>query len=51
MGVQTPKGEQDWLSLKEQKRIAWMSDGPETGNVRDDLYDAIMGTLRPLTDG
>lgn len=43
--------EKDWLSLKEQDRIKWMEVGPESGDIRDDLYDAIMGTLRQTTDG
>lgn len=41
----------DWLSLKEQARIKWMAHGPATGDIRDDLFDAIMGTLRGLADG
>lgn len=41
----------DWLSQKEQVRIDFMENGPDTGDVRDDLYDAIMGTLKKLTDG
>lgn len=44
-------GRQDWLSLKEQARIKWMKDGPESGDIRDDLFDAIIGTLRGLTNG
>jgi hypothetical protein len=41
----------EWLSLKEQARIKWMEEGPSTGDIRDDLYDAIMGTLKGMTDG
>lgn len=50
-GVQLKSHQTEWLSMKEQARIDWMNEGPKTGDIRDDLYDAIMGTLRPLTDG
>ena len=51
MGHMVKSNEMDWLSLGEQQRIKWMSRGPESGDVRDDLYDAIMGTLQGLTSG
>ena len=41
----------DWLSLHEKARIKWMKEGPNSGDVRDDLYDAIIGTLRPMSNG
>jgi hypothetical protein len=50
-GVQLKAHQGEWLSMKEQARIDWMNEGPKTGDIRDDLYDAIMGTLRKLTDG
>lgn len=49
LGKSPGKGE--WLSLREKERIEWMDDGPADGSVRDDLYDAIMGTLKGLNDG
>jgi hypothetical protein len=51
MGTNLAQKDQEWLSQKEQARIKWMESGPSTGDIRDDLYDAIMGTLKPLTDG
>lgn len=42
---------QDWLSLHEKARLKWMKDGPNSGDVRDDLFDAIMGTLGAMTRG
>ena len=50
-GVHLKPQETEWLSMKEQDRIKWMETGPVTGDVRQDLYDAIMGTLQSLTDG
>lgn len=50
-GVQLKAHQTEWLSMKEQARIDWMNDGPKDGGIRDDLYDAIMGTLKALTDG
>lgn len=41
----------EWLSLKEPARIKWMKKGPCTGDIREDLFDAIMGTLGSLADG
>lgn len=41
----------EWLSMKEQDRVKWMQDGPDTGDIRDDLYDAIQGTLGSLLNG
>lgn len=51
MGVHMKPQETEWLSMKEQARIKWMESGPASGDVREDLYDAIMGTLSSLTDG
>lgn len=51
MGVQLKKHEYDWLSMREQDRIQFMEDGPSTGDIREDLYDAIMGSLKSMTDG
>jgi hypothetical protein len=41
----------EWLSLSDKARQKWMKEGPSSGDVRDDLFDAIMGTLRPLSNG
>lgn len=49
-GVQLKAHQGEWLSMKEQDRIAWMNEGPK-GGIREDLYDVIMGTLKALTDG
>jgi hypothetical protein len=51
MGKHMKPQETEWLSMKEQDRIKWMESGPASGDIRDDLYDAIMGTLLGLTDG
>lgn len=51
MGTVLPQKDGEWLSQKEKDRIKWMEKGPQTDDVREDLYDAIMGTLGPLTDG
>lgn len=51
MGQHVKPQDADWLSLKQEDRIQWMSEGPETGDIRDDLHDAIMGTLKGLVDG
>jgi hypothetical protein len=51
MGIHMKPQETEWLSMKEQDRIKWMESGPASGDVRMDLYDAIMGTLSSLTDG
>ncbi len=51
MGTRLPAKDGDWLSQKEQARIKWMEEGPGTDDVREDLYDAIMSTLKGLTDG
>ena len=47
----TLEGKKEWLSLKEQERVAWLQNGPDTGDIRDDLHDAIVGTLKVLVDG
>ena len=47
----TIESRKEWLSLKEQERVKWMEVGPDTGDIRDDLYDAMTGTLRSLVDG
>lgn len=47
----TIEAKKDWLSLREQERVAWLQHGPDTGDIRDDLYDAIIGTLKVLQDG
>lgn len=41
----------EWLSQKERARIRFMERGPETGDIRDKLFGAIMGVLRELTNG
>lgn len=47
----TMEGKREWLSLKEKERVKWLQDGPDTGDVRDDLHDAIVGTLKVMLDG
>jgi hypothetical protein len=51
MGVHLKPQDTEWLSLKEEKRIKWMEEGPTKEGIRQDLYDAIMGTLSSLTNG
>jgi len=51
LGVQLKKHEYEWLSMREQDRIEFMESGPGSEGPRDDLYDAIMGTLSGMTDG
>jgi hypothetical protein len=41
----------EWINLKEQDRIKFMQDGPDTGDIRDDLFRAITKTLKELTGG
>lgn len=35
------EGKRDWLSLKDEERIAWMKQGPGPGNLRADVYKAL----------
>lgn len=44
-------GTKEWIGLKEQERIKWMEEGPGDGGRRDDLFDAISGTLQGMKDG
>lgn len=39
---------EDWLNLTDKARLKFMREGPCTGDVRDQLNDAIVGTLRGL---
>ena len=44
------EGKAEWLSLKDDDRIAFMQDGPAGGNpLRRDLYLAIRGILDPYS--
>ena len=42
---------EEWLSLTDRARLKFMREGPCTGDVRDELHDAIVGTLRGLIAG
>lgn len=41
----------EWLNLKEDKRIDFMDNGPCDDGIRDELFKAISKCLRKLTDG
>lgn len=36
----------DWLSLKEERRIGFMKEGPKAPEIRRELWQAIMGVLK-----
>ncbi len=38
----------DWHGLTEEQRIKWMDRGPRNDAIRGDLWEAMMGVLRPL---
>lgn len=41
----------EWLNMSEKKRIEFMQEGPGDDSVRDELFFAITGVLRKMTDG
>ena len=45
------ESKKEWLNTPERERIRFMKDGPDEGNIRDQLYSAIMDSLKDLTGG
>ena len=45
------ESKKDWLNTPERERIRFMKEGPDMGNIRDQLYTAIMTSLKDLTGG
>lgn len=43
-------GRRDWLSMTDEKRIAWMTNGPGVDPKRRALYDSIVETLGKMTE-
>ena len=39
------EAKREWLSLNDADRIEWMKLGPGPGNLRAEIYEAIMGVL------
>lgn len=40
------ESKRDWLLLPDKERIDWIENGPGPGNMRTELYLAIMGVLK-----
>lgn len=40
------EAKREWLSLRDEERIEWMKSGPGPGNLRAEIYAAIMDVLR-----
>lgn len=43
------EAKKDWINTPEKERIRFMKEGPDEGNIRDQLYAAIMNCLKDLT--
>ncbi len=42
------KATREWMSLYEEQRIEWTTDGPKGNRYREHLYRSIMDVLAPL---
>lgn len=40
------RANREWLSVKEEKRIAWMRQGPASPLIRRAMWEAVMGALK-----
>jgi hypothetical protein len=42
-----PEAKREWMSMREEKRIDFMQNGPSGNALRSELWTAIMGVLKP----